>query len=97
MRLKKKKEESLNKGIANGRIALTAGSILTILDENDRCNHSWRIFSYPFRGSKSKVDCIATSEVWTTGMLVTVEPLHQISCHNLATQSLGPPYLTEAL
>ena len=33
-------------------------------------------FSYLFRGSsgsKSKVDCIAISKVWTTGMLVAGE------------------------
>ena len=33
-------------------------------------------FSYLFQGSlgsKSKVDCIATNKVWTTGMLVVVE------------------------
>ena len=59
-----------------------------------------------FSGSKSKFDCIAISKVWTTGMLVAAEDApdkhagtlpHQSSYSQLAMQSLGPLYPTEAL
>ena len=44
------------------------------LDENDRCNpHVLLILFRGSSGSKSKVNCIAISKVWTTGMLVAGE------------------------
>ena len=72
-------------------------------------NYWAKNFSYPFQGSsgsKSKVNCIAISKVWTTGMLVAAEdppdkcagaPTLLSSYSQLATTSLGPLYLTEAL
>ena len=50
------------------------GRFRRFLDKDDRCNPP--VLLVPFRGSsgsKSKVDCIAISKVWTTGMLVAGE------------------------
>ena len=66
--------KSVRVHFAYGRIALTLELLCQFgqfLDENDRCNPP--VLLIPFSGllgSKSKVDCIAISKVWTTGMLV---------------------------
>ena len=61
-------------------------------------------FSYLFRGSsgsKSKVDCIAISNVWTTGMLVAVEGppdnAQEPLPHQTGNAELRTTHLTEAL
>ena len=74
--------KSVHVNFAYGRIALTLellGRFGRFLDENDRVTLPF--FSYLLRGSlgsKSEVDCIAISKVWTTGMLVAGEgPPHK--------------------
>ena len=66
--------KSVHVHFAYGRIALTLkllGQFGRFLDEIDRCNPPNLLI--PSSGSKSKVDCIAISKVWTTGMLVAAE------------------------
>ena len=66
--------KSVRVHFAYGRIALT----LELQDDfwTRMIAVTLPFFSYLFRGSsgsKSKVDCIAISKVWTTGMLVAGE------------------------
>ena len=104
--------KSVHVHFAYGRIALTfklLGQFGRFLDEVDHYNPPNLLIPFPGSlGSKSKVDCTVISKVWITGMLVAAEGQpdkragapylmkgHMYS--QLATQSLGPPYLTDEI